>query len=317
MKINFKHAVAAFTAAAALTGNVAIAAIDKTELKDGEILDTRTGQTATKEAMIDFAAAARVIYISDPHDNPAAHEKQLEIIRALDEKFPARIAVGTEMFRSDAQEYLDAWTDKKMIEAAFRKVYCDNWGNWYTGHASTFSYIRAHSIRLIGLHASRAMRADVKAGKTHADDPAIPEIDLSEENHKKYNMAIYNDYFSGDGVHTPDPNLYYRMMTFWDEIMAKNVADFLDNPGNADKKLVVIAGPGHVVYGIGVPARAAKRHPHDYAIIMPSPDDGTDATSTFLTRAEKAAKISLPFADYVWKIPNEQVPSGQCKKPAP
>ncbi|HEY8189351.1 MAG TPA: ChaN family lipoprotein [Micavibrio sp.] len=314
MKTGIKYAVAAF-AATTLAASMAIAAIDKTELKDGEILDTRTGELATKEAMIDFAAAARVIYISDPHDNPAAHEKQLEIIRALEEKFPGRIAVGTEMFRRDVQEYLDAWTDKKIPEATFKKIYCDNWGDWYTGHASAFFYMRDHSIPLIGLYASRDMRRDVRSGKIHADDYGIPEIDLTEENHKKYNMAIYNNYFSGDDAHTADPNIYYRMMTFWDEIMAKNVAEFLDNPDNADKKLVVIAGAGHVVYGIGVPVRAAKRHPHDYAIILSSSDDGTEATSTPLTEAEKEAKIPLPIADYVWKIPNVQVPWGQCQKP--
>ena len=325
MKPYFQSCLTAVTASVLLAGGIALADtfnaaspahVDPITLKHGEILDVGTGKLVNGNDVKEHASAARVIYVADPHDNPEAHAVQLKIIRALNEKFPGKIAVGTEMFRRDSQPQLDDWLADKLSEKEFKNLYCRNWGDWYSGHEPTFNYIKENSIPLIALNATMVTKRAALKGKTHDDDPSIPVLDLADENHKKYNMEIYNQSFAGDSAHNPNPALYYRMMTFWDEAMAQSVADFLDNPANDDKKLVVIAGEGHVIYGFGIPARAAKRHPHDYTIVIPNAYDGTEATETPLTAAAKVAKIPLPPADYTWKIPNVQVPYGQCRKPS-
>ena len=50
---------------------------------------------------------------------------------------------------------------------------------------------------------------------------------------------------------------FYQVMTLWDEYMADSAARF-----QAERKLrriVVLAGSGHIDRGFGIPARLAKR----------------------------------------------------------
>ena len=46
-----------------------------------------------------------------------------------------------------------------------------------------------------------------------------------------------------------------------DEAMAEAVASFLKSPAGRGRKMLVLCGAGHVVYGLGMPARVRRRSP--------------------------------------------------------
>ena len=91
------------------------------------------------------------------------------------------------------------------------------------------------------------------------------------------------------------------MLLLWEETMAQTVAEFLRNPLNKNKKLVVLAGGFHVQYGFGIPKRAYRRIPHPYSIILP---DITKVPENLKDREMTVKKVSIPLyaADYAWKV---------------
>lgn len=270
-------------------------------LKNGDIVHIPTGIEVTKQQMIDAIANARVIYVSELHDNVAAHKAQLEIIEGLYKKHPGKIAVGMEMFRRSAQPELDNLKKNTMTLEEFNKLFDQQWTpQWREAYQPVLDYIHEKSIPVIGLKPNKETEDAVRSGGTNAD---VPEMDMSDEYHK----GRYLPFFSQNGVAPEMAENRYRMMVLWDEAMAATVAEFLADPENADKKLVVIAGAGHIEYGIGIPKRAFRRIPHDYSIIIPAIDNNL------------VEDMPLRFGDYAMKVPYDKLgskPTGAPKKPA-
>jgi C-terminal processing protease CtpA/Prc len=93
----------------------------------------------------------------------------------------------------------------------------------------------------------------------------------------------------------------YRMLLLWEETMAQTVSEFLRNPANKDKKLVVLAGGFHIQYGFGIPKRAYRRMPHNYSIVQPSI---TEIPEDLKDREMEVEKVFIPLyaSDYAWKV---------------
>ncbi len=94
--------------------------------------------------------------------------------------------------------------------------------------------------------------------------------------------------------------------------MALTVAEFLQNPDNADSKLVVLAGGFHVQYGFGIPKRAFRRVPHAYSIILPTV---TQLPPELKDREMEVKHVSIPLysGDYVWKLQYKVLPENKIK----
>jgi len=63
-------------------------------LDEGDILHLPTGVKVTQEQLINMLGSASVVYVGEAHDNINAHKVQLEILKALAERYPAEISVG-------------------------------------------------------------------------------------------------------------------------------------------------------------------------------------------------------------------------------
>jgi membrane-associated protease RseP (regulator of RpoE activity) len=59
---------------------------------------------------------------------------------------------------------------------------------------------------------------------------------------------------------------FLQAQVLWAETMAESLDAFLKR--NPEYQVVVLAGNGHLAYGSGIPARAARRNGYDYAIIL-------------------------------------------------
>lgn len=65
------------------------------------------------------------------------------------------------------------------------------------------------------------------------------------------------------------------------------------------KKMIVLAGSGHLIYNLGINLRAYEK----------SRLPGKTVISVFVPKDQKSARISRSLGDYIWGIPEEERPA--------
>ncbi|QPJ61009.1 MAG: PDZ domain-containing protein [Candidatus Nitronauta litoralis] len=265
------------------------------DLKDNQILHLPTGVLVSKKQMLDTIAAARVIYIGETHDNIEAHRVQLEILKAVSDRFPGKVAVGMEMFRRSAQPVLDQWHRGQVPDKEFNNLFRQNWGGGYRLYLPITDFMKSSQIPIIGLKSSTDTEQMLR--EEGLNTPGLPTLDLTDPYHNAYSMSL----FGANKDHAPEVLKPYQMLVLWEESMAQSVAEFLSNPEYADFKLVVLAGGFHVQYGYGIPKRAFRRVPHAYTIVLPHI---TQTPEELKDREMKVDPVSIPLysADFVWAV---------------
>ena len=293
------------TPAVSATFNSASFYTDFDQLQYGEIADVRADTKATPRDMVNAMQKARVIYISEQHDNYAAHLVQLAVIKELNKTHPGKVVIGMEMFRRSDQPELDHLKDGSLSMADLNDLFDNEWAmDWRPAYQPVLDFIHDNNIPVIGLRPTEEMERHFDRG----EPDNYPDMDQNDAQHRAFNMAILK-YFAGAHGHavtdTKVLEVFYQKQLLRDEVMGETVANFLAAPENKDKIMVVMAGGDHVEYGLGIPKRAARRVPHDYMSIIPV-TDGINADPS----------IPLPMGDYAWKVPY-YVLTPQPAAPAP
>jgi hypothetical protein len=95
---------------------------------------------------------------------------------------------------------------------------------------------------------------------------AIPqEIDRSDQAYHDRLRKVFQEHPHAD---RQEFERFLQVQLLWDEGMAQRTADHLQQ--HAGRKMVVLAGSGHLSYGSGIPKRVARRLPVPYTIILPA-----------------------------------------------
>jgi len=277
------------------------------EIKEGTIIDLPTGIELDGVRLMEHLAAARIIYVGEVHDNLEDHRVQLAVLKALEERFPGRIAVGMEMFSRTSQEKLDEWIAGQLDEKAFLRLWYRDWGMDEQIYHDLLSYIHEQKIPLIGLNASKEMVRIISekgiAGLNESEKKGLPEIDRSDPYYRKALRAL----FEGHGPGTDEFERFFDTMLLWDETMAQSASQYLLSPAGRDRKLIVFTGGFHVAFGFGVPRRSFRRLREPYRILLPyskapAPDTATGPALGLQMEAE-VPDIPLYYADFVWAVP--------------
>jgi uncharacterized iron-regulated protein len=235
-------------------------------LEEGEIVHLGTGIKVTEPQLVSAIEGARIVYVSETHDNVYSHEVQMDILKALAERYPERMAVGMEMLKRSSQEAADQWISGELDEKNFMKVWVHDWSDNFAYYRSILRYMREHKIPLVALRASDDWMDKVK----NADVPdqlqeGLPDMDLQDPYHRAFVKAIFDDHPMG-GM---DFETFYRAQVLWDESMAQSIAKYLRSEDGRDSKMLVLAGTHHIQYGFGIPRRVFRRIPLSYAIVLP------------------------------------------------
>ncbi len=234
----------------------------------GDIYHLPTGVKVTAEQMHAATKDARIVYVGETHDNPAAHRQQLQVLRAMAKRYPGQVSLGMETFNANQQETLDQWIAGELNEKEFLKK--SNWfSNWrmdYAYYREILDFAREERIPVVGLNATREMVK--KVGRTALDAldeetrKQLPEFDLEDPYQLAMAEAIYADHSSGKAM----LDGFLRIQTLWDETMAENIVRTMEDKG-AEHRMVVMAGGNHVRYGFGIPRRVYRRLPTSYILI--------------------------------------------------
>lgn len=273
--------------------------LDIDQIKEGRIVDLPTGIEISEERLLDLLASARVIYVGEVHDSLEDHRIQLEILKGLWERFPGKVTVGMEMFRTPVQPDLDRWIEGRLGDKEFQKIWYDNWRIDYGYYQALLTFIRKNKIPLIALNAPHDVEVKVGvkglAGLSPEDQKGLPEIDQSNPHHRAALQAIYK----GHGAGLKGFEGFYDTMLLWDETMAEGIARYLSSSAGVNQKMVVFAGGFHVSYGFGIPRRLFRRLQEPYKIVIPYAKGSPEEKKMV---GVKLPDLPLLLSDYVWVV---------------
>jgi uncharacterized iron-regulated protein len=270
----------------------------------GKIFSAQTGTPVTFDHMIGELAACRFVYIGESHNNQAMHDIQIEVIRALYAK-DRSVAVGLEMYPVTAQEALAKWSLGLLSDDEFLAV-----GQWYVNWNFNFGYYRKifefskdMKIPLRALNVPREIITKIRMAGWDAlsedQKKLVPPLDLSNSDHRRLIRTVFESsdlppQMKGAGLDMVFEGLY-RSQVAWDEAMAANALKAADVE---NRRVVVLAGSGHLLYNLGINLRVfdKSRQPGKTIICVSVP-------------AAKSLKVSRSLADFIWGIPEEQRPA--------
>jgi uncharacterized iron-regulated protein len=241
-------------------------------------LDNLAAQLATK----------RVVFVGEIHDRYDHHLNQLEIIRRL-HQLDSNLAIGVEYFQQPFQTQVDDYISGRSTEQEFLRAteYYQRWGYDYRLYAPIFRFAREQRIPVRGLNVPASLASSVaKAGVaalTEQQRAYLPaEIGPADEGYK----ARLRIAFEGHKSAKPGAfDHFVEAQLVWDEGMAASAAAYLDaNPG---RRMVILAGSGHVAFGSGIPSRVERRTHASYAIVLSSGEDIEPRMADYLLLSEK------------------------------
>jgi uncharacterized iron-regulated protein len=238
-------------------------------LKEGDILHLPTGVKITRQQLINILDTARIVYVGEAHDNINCHKVQLEILKALTERYPKKIAVGMEMLKRSSQEFADQWISGKLEEKDFVRAWLQDWSNDFQYYRAILHHMQEHRIPLVALRAPddwlEKIKKNESANQVKENEEELPQMDVDDPYHRAHTRAIFAKH-PGRGQSFEN---FYRVQVLWDESMAKSIAEYLQSEQGQDKQLLVFAGSHHIQYGFGVPRRVFRRLPLPYATVLP------------------------------------------------
>src|ERR1700724_753772 len=212
------------------------------------------------DRLVTQLAAKRVVFIGETHDRYDNHLNQLEIIRRLHEVDP-NISIGVEYFQQPFQKQVDAYIDGKIQENDFLRSteYYQRWGYDYRLYAPIFRYAREQHIPVRALNVPTALVSTVAkvgiAGLSEKQRAYLPQdIEPADENYKK---RLRNAFEAHPALKPDAFDHFVEAQLVWDEGMAESAAAYLN--ANKSRRLVILAGSGHVAFGSGIPKRMERR----------------------------------------------------------
>jgi len=230
--------------------------------------------TLSLERLAPQLATKRVVFVGESHDRYDHHLNQVEIIRRLHQLDPS-LAIGVEYFQQHFQPQVDDYIAGRTTEQEFLRAteYYQGWGYDYRLYAPIFRFAREQRIPVRALNvpwdlASAVAKVGV-AGLSGQQRAYLPrEIGPADEAYR----GRLRKAFEAHKATKPDAfDHFVEAQQVWDEGMAESAATFL--VGNPSRRIVILAGSGHVAYGDGIPKRLERRTNATYSIVLNSSDE--------------------------------------------
>ncbi len=243
-----------------------------------EILATADGARLAVPSLIDRLATADVVFIGESHAHRQHQQIEAHVLGELARRQPGAWALGLEMFPRAKQPVLDRWSAGQLEEREFvREVeWYKVWGFDWRYYRELLLRARDERLPVRALNLDAALVRRVGRGGMQALSPeersALPLLDLSWGDHQRLFRALIGMPAASAAPHSPrrgphgkDPHTsalstMYEAQVLWDTAMAESALAYLEGAGRG-KKMVVAAGSGHVLYGLGINGRLAARAP--------------------------------------------------------
>lgn len=258
----------------------------------GKIVATRSGAEVDVDAIAAAADGQRFVYLGESHDNPDHHRMQAAVIDALARR-GRDVVVGFEMFTRPVQDSLNPWTLGWWSEEEFiaRSDWKTQWGFDFALYRPIFESVRKHRLPMVALNVPRdwvrTVGKEGPAGLSAQQQAEVPPIDVTDRSHR----TVFEAMMGGHPVSGTQGENMYAAMVLWDVGMADSALKYLNAmPPNRNSVMVVVAGSGHVMYGLGINGRVAKR-------------TGERGITVVMVSSEGPETVSRGLADFVYNAP--------------
>jgi uncharacterized iron-regulated protein len=271
------------------------------------ITDTASGAVLTPAELSGRLAAARLVIVGEGHTDMDSHRVQRRVIEEL-HRAGRKVAIGLEMFPYTEQKALDDWSAGKLSEEQFLAAsrWYRNWGYNWLYYRDIFLFARDERLRMFAVNAPREVVSAVRRkgfqGLTPEEAAHIPkEIDAGNPDHLRLFKASFDDESFHAAMSDEQWQAMLNAQCTWDATMAWNAVRALRQQ-EADPKsvLVVLAGAGHVQYGMGIERQARQWYGGVIASVLPVPV--VDETRG------PVDGVQASYANFLWATPGETDP---------
>ncbi len=210
-----------------------------------------------------------MVFVGETHTRYDHHLNQLAIIEGLYNHNP-NLAIGMEFFQQPFQPYIDDYIAGRIDEKAFLRdtEYYQRWRFDYRLYKPILDFAREKNIPVIALNVPQEITS--KVGRegleslTTEERKQIPQrMDSASEDYRQRLEAVYASHPHTGGSRFDN---FLAVQLLWDEGMAERAARYLAQHPN--RQLVVLAGSGHLEYGMGIPERLSRRRDVETVIVL-------------------------------------------------
>lgn len=273
------------------------------EIFPDQICSQREGKPVSFLKMIKDMKGSRFVYVGETHNSLPMHDIQLKIIQALYEQ-DDNLSIGLEMLPLSTQEILNKWSLGTLAQDEFiREIeWYVNWNYNFGFYEKIFEFAKENKIPLYALNVPREIIKEIRMkgwkSLSEKDKKLVPQPDLTDEEHRILIRTIFESteipyQMKGKSLEIAFEGLY-RAQSAWDEVMAFNAVR-----AGKEKKMVVLAGSGHLLYNLGINRRAYKRIRLPFKTVV----------SLAVPGGKENVEVSRSLADYVWGIPEQERPA--------
>jgi aminopeptidase N len=194
------------------------------------------------------------------------------------------------MFQRPYQKAVDRFISGATDEPTFLEdsEYRKRWGYDWALYRPIVEFCRRNRVPLAALNLGDELRGRLSKGgyeKLSAEDKKqLGEIDFQVKAHRSHWFDKLGEMHGHGGMTEEGKEKFYQVMTAWDEYMADSAARFQRE--RKLRRMVVLAGSGHVERGFGIPDRAVKR-------------TGGKAATVTIQYGDAARPPANPLADFV------------------
>ncbi len=258
------------------------AALERLEAPALSIYSAKEHRNLTFGELTDRLLEADLICVGESHDNELCHRVQLQIIKAIYAS-DRRLGVGMEMFQRPYQEPLDKFIRGDISEEEMLKAteYKTRWGFHWSLYQPIADFCKKNAVPIAALNTPRELTSKISKGGfkglTDDDKKALGPVDFHVKAHRDHWYETLAKMHGNFKVSDDQKERSYQVMTVWDEYMGASAAAFQST--RHLRRMVVLAGSGHIDLGFGIPQRAIQRTGGKTATVHVAP--GGDAAKLF------------------------------------
>lgn len=225
-------------------------------------------------------AKHRTVFVGEQHTQYSDHLNQLAIIKNLHKRWGKNTSIGLEMVQQPYQSVLNNYIAGKISEREMLKgtQWFDRWQYDFRLYRPIFSYAKANKIPLIALNIPKELTRKITKvgikGLSKKERQQLPTIiDRSNKDYAKRITSVF-----GKHSHTSSKGIdkFLDAQLAWDEGMAFAAAKYLKR--NPAKRMVIIAGGGHVINRSGIPDRLDRQINSRSAVVLNNVGETPSAT---------------------------------------
>jgi len=211
----------------------------------------RSNELTTSEKAFREFSTARIILVGEGHTTEQHHQLQLKIIRGLVER-SQKVVVALEMFNPLQNAALADFSAGRTTESEFLKQadWVNVWGHDFRYYQPIFQFARQFKLPIAGINLPHQLVSKVAMGGmaslSEEELKGAPVPEISNPQHR----FLVNSMMQGVGALSPEifANMYVSQC-LWDAGMGEGaIRAAKEFP---DHVVVVLAGTGHVAYGLG------------------------------------------------------------------